>query len=344
MQATQPVGPATSSNANALETTFLTAQFRADLRTSPPDEFVDESTTAYGSLDWKTVGKPFEVKNISKERQRWEREHGPMPVLTQWQHFNRNFHGLFAQDVPQRLEQTGKDLAAAFRGFDLSHLGEEIQDWLEVRVWNKVHRLEDAIWDPRGKRALFEGLDLRAPRILFLGAAEGYEAMQLAAMYPGGEVVLVDYDEFCKTERFEKFPEAYPFLGQNPATGTWDVYHRPDFNVHFEVADIRDLTYGPEFDVVLSVGLLEHFPDEMKPMVVDWHRKFVKPGGYVIMTTPRKQFKSLIWYRVMERLLNYGYRELMTSQQLSLYAFENGLQIMRSGYIKAHNGVIARMR
>ncbi len=342
MQATRPL--AQPPLENPLETTFLTPNFRADLRTGAPDVFVDESTTAYGSLEWKTIGRPFEVKNISKDRQRWEREHGPMPVVTQWQQFNQNFHAMFSQDVPGRLTETSTGLLEAFKGFDLAHLGEEMQEWLEVRLWNKVHRVEDAIWDPRGKRALFDGLELTHPRILFLGAAEGYEAMQLSAMYPGGEVVLVDYDAFCRDERFEKFPEAYPFLGKNPATGAWDVCHRQDFNVHYEVADIRDLTFGPEFDVVLSVGLLEHFPDSMKPQVVDWHRKFVKPGGYVIMTTPRKQFTSLIWYRVMERLMNYGYRELMTSQQLALYAHENGLEILRSGYIKAHNGVIAKAR
>jgi len=54
---------------------------------------------------------------------------------------------------------------------------------------------------------------------LFLGAAEGYEAMQLSAMYPGGEAVLANYDEFCRTDRFGQFPGSYLFLGINPATG-----------------------------------------------------------------------------------------------------------------------------
>ena len=89
---------------------------------------------------------------------------------------------------------------------------------VQLAVWNKVHRVEDAVWDPRGKRALFEGLELRRPRILFLGSAEGYEAMQLSAMYPGGHVVMVDYDPFCRDVRFGEFPEAYPFLGADPAT------------------------------------------------------------------------------------------------------------------------------
>jgi hypothetical protein len=49
--------------------------------------------------------------------------------------------------------------------------------------------------------------------------------MQLGAMYPGGEVVLVDYDEFCKTDRFGLFPESDPFLGVDPATGDKRAYY-----------------------------------------------------------------------------------------------------------------------
>ncbi|ADH63824.1 conserved hypothetical protein [Allomeiothermus silvanus DSM 9946] len=328
-----------------LEKTWLEPNYRADLRTSPPDVFVDETRLDFAQLSWKELGRPYRVENYSVERKAWEAEHGrEMPVLVQWQHFNRAFHSLFASDLPLRLEQTRQELRAAFAGFKLSEIGEAFEDWLQVRVWNKAHRVEDAVWDPRGKRALFEGLEVRRPSILFLGAAEGYEAMQLSAMYPGGEIVLVDYDAFCRDERFGKFPEAYPFLGYNPATGSWKTYHREDFRVDFVVEDIRNLNYGPEFDIVLSVGLLEHFPDSLKPMVVEWHRKFVKPGGYVILTTPRRQLKSKLFYRIMGRLMNYGYRELMDARQLGKYAHENGLEILRCGYIKAHNGVVARVR
>ncbi|MGH7541070.1 MAG: class I SAM-dependent methyltransferase [Gemmatimonadota bacterium] len=149
----------------------------------------------------------------------------------------------------------------------------------QLAVWNHVQRVEDAVWDPRGKRALLEGLDVARPRILFLGAADGYEAMQLLAQYPGGRAVLVDYDAFCERERFGRFPETYPFLGRNPRTGTWGVYRREDFDIDFVVSDIRDLDLDCEFDIVLSVGLIEHFPDEHKPLVMDWHRAFLKPGG-----------------------------------------------------------------
>ena len=62
------------------------------------------------------------------------------------------------------------------------------------------------------------------------------------------------------------------------------------------------------------------------------------------MTTPRNQLKGRLFYTVMGRLMNYGYRELMTAEQMGLYAFESGLEILRLGYIKAHNGLVARVR
>lgn len=83
--------------------------------------------------------------------------------------------------------------------------------------------------------------------------------------------------------------------------------------IDFEVADIRSLTYGKAFDIVLSVGLIEHFPDDHKAEAFELHR----------------------------RSMNYGCRELMRVEQLGLYAHENGLRVRRAGYIKAHNGLVA---
>jgi SAM-dependent methyltransferase len=285
------------------------------------------------------------VENYSRNRAAWEADHGgPMPVQVQWEHFNRRFHRLFMTAYDEEKDGLRKRFLGQVSSLKMHGIDEVFQEVVQLRTWNFVHRVEDAVWDPRGKRALFEGLDLKAPRILFLGAADGYEAMQLLAMYPGGHAVLVDYDDFCRTERFGAFPDAYPFLGHDPATGGWKVYRRDDFSCDFVVDDMRNLKYGREFDVVLSVGLVEHFPDEHKPLVFDFHRRFLKPGGYAIFTTPRRQLRSRLFYLAMGEIMNYGYRELMDAYQLGLYAYENGFEILRAGYIKAHNGIIARAR
>jgi hypothetical protein len=62
------------------------------------------------------------------------------------------------------------------------------------------------------------------------------------------------------------------------------------------------------------------------------------------MTTPRDQLRSRAYYTVMADRLNFGYRELMDVWQMGLYAHENGLDIRRAGVIKAHNGLLARVR
>lgn len=319
--------------------------YKTDLSTAPPDVFVDVGDTDWRRLTWKDVGRPYQVDRWAREKRAWEAEHdAPLPVREGWKKFNAHFHQLFLTDPDEASRRARDEALAALQRFDVRGAREALAELVQMRVWNKVHLVEDAIWDPRGKRALFQGLDLHRPRILFLGAADGYEAMQLMAMYPGGQAVLVDYDDFCRTDRFGKFPEAYPFLGVDPATGHPRVWRKEEMDIVFEVADIRDLRYGQEFDVVVSVGLVEHFPDEHKAEAFEFHRRFVKPGGWVILTTPRDQLRSRAFYHIMADWMNYGYRELMDVRQLGLYATEHGLDVRRAGYIKAHNGVVCKVR
>jgi SAM-dependent methyltransferase len=316
-----------------------------DTRDQAPDLFVDASTTNWRALTERDVGTPYRVEKWARSRLEFEaREGHPLPVIEGWRRFNQAFHQFFLLDVPEAQAAARKELGNAIAKFDVFGAEEALEDLVRLTVWNKIQRVEDAVWDPRGKRALFAGLDVKKPRILFLGAADGYEAMQLAAMYPGGEIVLVDYDAFCATDRFGKFPLDYPFLGLDPSTGHSRVWYRDEMPIHFEVSDIRDLTYGREFDVVVSIGLLEHFPDAHKAECIEMHRRFLKPGGYVVMTTPRNQFKTRAFYNLMADWMNHGYRELMDVRQMGRYCYANGLEILRAGVIKAHNGLIMQLR
>ncbi|WP_442603693.1 class I SAM-dependent methyltransferase [Paenibacillus sp. KN14-4R] len=325
----------------------LLPSYRVDLRNARNvrlDRFFKANQVHdWSQINWKMIGKPYEVKNMSEERLRWEREHSQsMPVKTSWETFNRSFHEWFEKDVPSELAEARQSFVRHMGRFQMKEVKRALNHVISLSLWNYAHRIKDGIWDPRGKRALFEGLDVHKPRILFLGAAEGYEAMQLHAMYPGGEVVLVDYDTYCKTHRFADFPNTYPFLGANPATGSSRVWYKDQMNIHYIVDDIRNLSFGNEFDIVLSVGLLEHFPDEHKAEVMEWHRKFLKPGGYVVMTTPRNQMSSRLFYKIMEDVMNHTYRELMDIKQMGLYVYENGFDILRHGFIKVHNGIVAK--
>lgn len=328
-------------------TTQLLPTYRMDLRSNhTPDVFFDANPVSdWGALSWDQIGHPYRVERWSKEKKQWEREHGEeLPVKTSWEMFNRSFQTLFDEDALANRAQALKELPRDFGTLHLHDAWEALQTVIQATVWNKVHRVEDAIWDPRGKRSLFEGLAVKKPEILFLGAADGYEAMQMMALYPGGHAVLVDYDDYCRTHRFGAFPEAYPFLGTNPASSMPKVWYRDEMNIDFEVADIRDLKYGKEFDVVVSIGLLEHVPDQYKPLALDMHRRFLKPGGYAVITTPRLQRDSKLFYTLFADLMNFAYRELMDVTHLGLYAYENGFEILRHGRIRAHNGIIARAR
>ncbi|GLV53652.1 hypothetical protein KDH_05040 [Dictyobacter sp. S3.2.2.5] len=328
-------------------TTKLLPTYRMDLRpTHTKDVFYDANPISdWSELSWEKIGRPYRVERWSKEKLRWEKEHDQqLPPKTSWEMFNRSFQQLFDEDALATRKEALGTLGKSLTTLQLHEALESVEEIIHTSVWNKIHRIEDAIWDPRGKRALFEGLDVEKPEILFLGAADGYEAMQLMAMYPGGHTVLVDYDDYCRTHRFGEFPESYPFLGENPATGAPKVWYRDEMNIDFEVCDIRDLKYGKEFDIVVSIGLIEHFPDEYKPLALDMHRRFLKPGGYAIMTTPRAQLQSKIFYTLFADTMNFAYRELMDVKHLGLYAYENGFEILRHGRIKAHNGIIARLR
>jgi hypothetical protein len=338
-----------SLDQNVFGYTQFTSSYRIDLREYSEKEynkFVKLNTVNdWSLLSWKDVGKPYQVTSYAKEKTDWEQKNGTqLPVHTSWTMFNKSFHEWFVKDVPAEMEINKKKFFKSLRRFRPQETKAALGDLFRIHLWNYVHRVQDGIWDPRGKRALFEGLDLQKPRILFLGAAEGYEAMQLSAMYPGGEIVLVDYDPYCKQTRYGEFPESYPFLGTNEKTGGKKVFYKDDFHTEYIVDDIRNLPFSKEFDVAISVGLLEHFPDDYKPEVVEWHRKFLKPNGYIIMTTPRAQFQSKLYYEIMADVMNHTYRELMTVEQMGLYLYENGLDILRHGYIKVHNGIIAKSR
>ena len=322
-----------------------TGQFVVDTRDIAPDLFVDAGATDWSALTAGDVGVPFRTEKWARSRLEYEaREGEPLPIIEGWRRFNQSFHQFFLLDVPAAQAAARAQFGRAAARLQLHEAQHALADLARLAAWNKIQRVEDAVWDPRGKRALFAGLDVKKPRILFLGAADGYEAMQLAAMYPGGEIVLVDYDPFCATDRFGSFPLDYPFLGVDPATGHPRIWYRDEMPIHFEVADIRDLRYGAEFDVVVSIGLLEHFPDEHKAECIEMHRRFLKPGGYVVMTTPRNQLRTRMFYDLMADWMNHGYRELMDVRQMGRYCHVNGLEIRRAGVIKAHNGLVMTVR
>ncbi len=54
--------------------------------------------------------------------------------------------------------------------------------------------------------------------------------------------------------------------------------------------DIMDLEWGTQFDLVFSVGLIEHFPPQDTQQAIESHFRLVKPSGIVILTFPTPTF------------------------------------------------------
>ncbi len=327
--------------------TLVAPSYRVDLR-FPTYDRIDQFISPYSISDWshlawRRVGKPLEIRSHSSLKKAWEMRYGAMSVKTSWEFYNKSIHEWFMKDIPNSITSEQQNF---WRNFGRVHLimdaKESLGELIRLGFWNYAHRSEDVMWDPKGKRALFKGLGVKKPRILVLGAADGYDAMQLYSLYPGGEVVLVDYDEFCMTKRFGEFPESYPFLGFDTGNVFSKVWYKDQMQLEYMVEDINNLPFEKEFDIVMSSGLINHFPDDKKPEAFEWHRRFVKTDGLIIMTTPRNTFRTRFFLRVMTEIMGYPYQEVMSLPQLGLYAYENGFDISYSGYTKFHNGIIAR--
>jgi len=116
----------------------------------------------------------------------------------------------------------------------------------------------------RQYRKLLRGLSLKDISYLELGAGTGIIAQRLIRK-TGGQCVLVDNNEL-----------AYQlFMAKK----------KKDVDVEYLRTNIFDLNLDRKFDVVCSDGLIEHFPEKMN--VIELHRRFLKPDGYIIIFVPK---------------------------------------------------------
>lgn len=66
--------------------------------------------------------------------------------------------------------------------------------------------------------------------------------------------------------------------------------------------ELTDKNYLEKYDLVYSVGLVEHFSDEERERVIQNHFKLCNKGGYVLITAPTPTKKYLFIRKVMELL------------------------------------------
>jgi 2-polyprenyl-3-methyl-5-hydroxy-6-metoxy-1,4-benzoquinol methylase len=89
-------------------------------------------------------------------------------------------------------------------------------------------------------------------------------------------------------------------------------------NARFILGDV--LSFAAEernrenFDLVYSVGLIEHFPD--KSEILDAHVALVKPGGLLLLHVPIDSEDNRRLTALAADWENFGYRELLTPDEL----------------------------
>lgn len=163
----------------------------------------------------------------------------------------------------------------------------------------------------------------RSLRMLEIGGAPGTYLAYLHEL-TSGEIHCLDYSEVgCQKAR-----ENFKLLGIDA-----HVHHADLFS------DSLDL---PPYDVVYSLGLIEHFPDRSD--VVAHHLKLLKPGGILILGVPNFLGINLFFLnRLAPELLDAHELSTMDLRTWPGFEREHNLQVKFRGYVGGFEpGVFAR--
>ena len=229
----------------------------------------------------------------------------------------------------------------------------EINRGFEGSRWLRLLRLalafaqqqRGAIHDFEGKARSLARLRIpRNPSIVFFGAEAGWEAAILQALFgAGGEVVLIDQDP-AAYERYLHAPTSTRVRAPKGRKGRWLPVERNLERWRYLQENFFDTAPEGRFDVGIDWGLIEHFDDQGKRNLVAHFRKFLKPGGIQISSSPRDRLVVRLFYRAFADELNVGYRELMTLPELAAHIEAAGGITEHRLTLPAHNIVSYRKK
>lgn len=131
----------------------------------------------------------------------------------------------------------------------------------------------------KGIERLFTNFDIKNPSILELGAGTGSDSEWLIKKF-GGKATLVDNCDhiISKSKRY---------------------FNRKKLDITCLKLKVEDIRFKNKYDLVFSVGLVEHFYNKDLYKIFRKHVDAAKKGGYIIIFVPNN---SLI-YRSYRRLL-----------------------------------------
>jgi 2-polyprenyl-3-methyl-5-hydroxy-6-metoxy-1,4-benzoquinol methylase len=102
----------------------------------------------------------------------------------------------------------------------------------------------------------------------------------------------------------------------------------------------RDAGTADRYDLVYSIGLIEHFPD--KADIIGAHVRLVKPGGLMLLYVPIDTAANRLLTGLAAEWENFGYRELMTSEELCHVCTRPDLDVVRVETVGFFGAVWAR--
>jgi SAM-dependent methyltransferase len=200
--------------------------------------------------------------------------------------------------------------------FWLAHL--EADSGFRSLVEGHFARFQDSIDRTVG---LLEGTD--APRILDVGlSSEPFDRSLMKRM--GAKVVVLDVQPEASQAFDNVFQGNCSFVLDDVITHAANPVHRD------------------AFDLVYSVGLLEHFPDKRK--ILDAHIALTRPGGLVLIYVPIDTPAVRELSRLAAEWENFGYRELLTPDELRSAVADPRLEVVRSEPVGMFAAVWARKR
>lgn len=97
-----------------------------------------------------------------------------------------------------------------------------------------------------------------------------------------------------------------------------------------------------QFDLVYSVGLIEHFPD--KADILGAHIRLAKPGGLVLLYVPIQTDANRALTRLIPEWENFGHRELLSPDELQAVCAHADLEILSSAAIGFFAALWARKK
>jgi len=153
---------------------------------------------------------------------------------------------------------------------------------------------------------IFSNISIVNPNILELGAGIGFLSRFLLN-YIGGNSLLVDNCDGA----YKRFLDIGTSLNRNLK------YHQEDiFNLKLE----------QKYDIICSFGLIEHFSDKRK--ILDAHKKYLTDKGYILLLVPLDTILSRVYW-IIHPEKNFGYRELLTTDEVKQIVKENGLKLIK---------------